>query len=122
MIPGSAMFGGRCSRSYQRFQSSTASASQSTDAKMIPETSTIRCVRWRSGGAQLDETHQWDLTIGAALVVVVPRAVGVERGPGLGVVAAVEHLRVGPEHAALHADLHLGVRVAVTEVEVPRWV
>src|SRR4029078_12484383 len=108
MIPGSAMFGGRCSRSYQRFQSSIASASHSTDAKMIPETSTARS-SCRSGGAELDQAHQRDLPVGAALVVVVPGAVGVERGPGLGVVAAFEHLRVGPEHALLHPDLHLGV-------------
>src|SRR3954452_20964008 len=122
MIPGSAMFGGRCSRSYQRFQSSTASASQSTDAKMIPETSTACSARSRSGGTQLDEAHERDLPIGAALVVVVPGPVGREPLPRLRVVGAVEHLSVGPEQTLLHADLHLGVRVAVAEVEVPRRV
>src|SRR5438046_9783616 len=115
MIPGSAMFGGRCSRSYQRFQSSTASASQSTDAKMIPETFTASSPRPRSGGTQLDEAHQRDATISAALVVVVPRPVGGESLPGLRVVGTVEHLRVGPEHALVPADLPLGVRLAAAQ-------
>src|SRR4051812_5647897 len=114
MMPGSAMLGGRCSRSYQRFHASTASASQSTEAKMMPVTSTA------SGGSQLDQPHQRDPPVGAALVVVVPRTVGVQRGPRLRVVGAVEDLRFGPELATLHADAHLGVGVAVRQVEVPR--
>jgi len=36
MTPGSHTFGGVCSRSYQRFQASMLSASQSSVAKMMP--------------------------------------------------------------------------------------
>ena len=72
---------------------SIASASQSIDAKMIPRRP--RSFRRVSGGTELDESHQRDLPIGAALVVVVPRAISGEPGPGLGVVAVLEDLGVG---------------------------
>src|SRR5262245_38403852 len=67
----------------------------------------------------LDEADHREPPRRARLVVDVERAVQDERRPGAAAVLVLEHARLCPEGGALHPDQHLGVLLAIAEVQVP---